>query len=152
VSTIPWRVPLADHFESNWDAKTLSPRTCSHPRLSRNCRRLSRRRAWVPFECWLSQIARQSLPHRPTHLNWFEQSSMTPPHSGQMQFTMADRTFSIGRFDLSSHIQLLPSTEVHGFRCESLGAKPPARSHLLAIAVATVPPHVFAGYPSPSLL
>jgi hypothetical protein len=35
------------------------------------------------------------------HLNWFEQSSMTPPHSGQMQFTMADLTLAIDRIELS---------------------------------------------------
>jgi len=102
VSTIAfWRVRLADHFESNRDAKTLIPRTSSHRRLLRNRRRLSPRRVWMPFECSLSQVARQSLPHRPTHLNWFDQSSMTPPHSGQMQFTMADLTLAIDRIELS---------------------------------------------------
>jgi hypothetical protein len=32
----------------------------------------------------VSQIGRQSFPHRPTHLNSLKSSSMAPPHSGQM--------------------------------------------------------------------
>src|SRR5260370_27394437 len=59
-------------------------------------------------------------------LNWFECSSMTPPHSGQRQFTMADCTFSFDRFELSDYIQLLQSTEIPVFRYQSLG-NPPAR-------------------------
>src|SRR5580704_10195222 len=45
---------------------------------------------------------RQSFPHRPTHLNWFSPSSRAPPHSGQMQFTMADLTFAFDRIKLST--------------------------------------------------
>jgi hypothetical protein len=54
------------------------------------------------LECSLSQAGRQSFPHRPTHLNWFRPSSRAPPHSGQMQFTMADLTFPFDRIKLST--------------------------------------------------
>jgi hypothetical protein len=58
----------------------------------------------------LSQIARHCFPHRPRHLNWFECSSMAPPHSGQRQFTMADRTFSFDQIEFCSHISNPQST------------------------------------------
>ena len=54
------------------------------------------------MQCSLSQVGRQSFPHRPTHLNWFRPSSRAPPHSGQMQFTMADLTFAFDRIKLST--------------------------------------------------
>jgi len=38
----------------------------------------------------LSQTARQSLPHRPWHLNSFDRPPIRPPHSGQTQFRIAD--------------------------------------------------------------
>ena len=38
----------------------------------------------------LSQTARQSLPHRPWHLNSFERPPICPPHSGQTKFRIAD--------------------------------------------------------------
>jgi len=53
-------------------------------------------------QCSLSQVGRQSFPHRPTHLNWFRPSSRAPPHSGQMQFAMADLTFAFDRIKLST--------------------------------------------------
>jgi hypothetical protein len=111
-----WRVRLADHFESNWNAKTLSPRTSSH-RLLRDRRRLSPRRVCI------SQIARQSLPHRPTHLNWFEQSSITQPHSGQMQFTR-----QISRWQLTelSYPYTAPSMK----RSASFWKRPVSAQHL----------------------
>ena len=38
----------------------------------------------------LSQTARQSLPHRPWHLNSFDRPPICPPHSGQTKFRIAD--------------------------------------------------------------
>src|SRR5690242_18399505 len=40
--------------------------------------------------CVRTQISRQRLPHRPRHLSSLVSSSITPPHSGQMQFRIAD--------------------------------------------------------------
>jgi hypothetical protein len=79
------------------------PPTRSHLRLLRNCRCLSRRCVWVPpSPCSISQVGRQSFPHRPTHLNWFRPSSRVPPHSGQMQFAMADLRCAFDRIKLST--------------------------------------------------
>src|SRR5215470_8469113 len=44
--------------------------------------------------CVRTQISRQRLPHRPRHLSSLVSSSITPPHSGQMQFRIADLTSS----------------------------------------------------------
>jgi hypothetical protein len=44
--------------------------------------------------CVRTQISRQRLPHRPRHLSSLVSSSITPPHSGQMQFKIADLTSS----------------------------------------------------------
>jgi len=44
--------------------------------------------------CVRTQISSQRLPHCPRHLSSLVSSSITPPHSGQMQFRIADLTSS----------------------------------------------------------
>jgi len=83
----------------------LRTRTC----LSAGCFRVTPRFV-------LSHIARHRFPHRPRHLNWSDWGSITPPHSGQMQLRMADRTFSLVGLELCDHIRFLQSTEIPGLQ------------------------------------
>ena len=77
------------------------------PQRDRSCKRLFQsttvvrlgdedRLAFFAWRCGCvrTQISSQRLPHCPRHLSSLVSSSITPPHSGQMQFRIADLTSS----------------------------------------------------------
>jgi hypothetical protein len=77
------------------------------PERDRSCKRLFQstpvvrlgdedRLAFFAWRCGCvrTQISSQRLPHCPRHLSSLVSSSITPPHSGQMQFRIADLTSS----------------------------------------------------------
>jgi hypothetical protein len=79
----------------------------NHPSGDRSCKRLFQstpvvrlgdedRLAFLAWRCSCvrTQISPQRLPHCPRHLSSLVSTSITPPHSGQMQFRIADLTSS----------------------------------------------------------
>jgi len=86
----------------------------------------------------LSQRARDCFPHRPRHVNWFECSSMAPPHSGQRQFTMADLTLSLTDLRFLTTYGSFNQRELQCFKASHL-----ARRRFLTIAVTTQLPSRF---------
>ena len=90
------------------------------PEPGRSCKRLLQstpvvrlgdedRLAFLAWRCSCvrTQISRQRLPHRPRHLSSLVSSSITPPHSGQMQFRIADLTSSASIVRVSNILLLV---------------------------------------------